>query len=266
MNRKMPRLQNFAVLALLSAFLFSVPANAKDKSGGTLYQISTLQALSLGIFDGPTTFGELMKHGDFGLGTLNALDGEVIILDGKAWQARFDGKVVPVARDAKTPFAVLTRFKHEQSMRLAWAEYSGLQRTLGEQMLTTPNVIYAIKIKGVFSRLKVRSVPRQNRPYRTLADAVKNQATWEWKNISGTLVGFRFPSYLAGVNLADYHFHFLSDDKTRGGHVLDCRLESGTIETQSLRKFEMVLPASEEFDRADLAQNQKAALEKAEKG
>jgi len=254
----------FAVL-LSALFCVSVPAHAK-KQPGTLYQISTLQALSLGVFDGPTTFGELLKHGNFGLGTLNALDGEVIILDGKAWQARFDGQVLQVPREAQTPFAIVTRFKSERKSPLARAEYSALQTNLSREFLSTPNVIYAIKIHGLFSSLKVRSVPRQSQPYRTLGDAVKKQATWEWKNISGTLVGFRFPSFLASVNLADYHFHFVSDDKKRGGHVLNGTLETGEVEIQSLRNFEMILPSSAEFDQADLAQDQKTDLQKAEKG
>ncbi len=261
---KTSRFLKIAFAALLSACIFSAPAHAK-KQPESLYQVSTLQALSLGIFDGPTTFEDLLKHGDFGLGTLNALDGEVIILDGKAWQARFDGQVVPVPPKAKTPFGIVTHFKREGGMRMAWAEYSRLKETLDET-LSTPNVIYAIKVHGVFSRMKVRSVPRQSWPYGTLGDAVKKQATWEWKNIKGTMIGFKFPTYLASVNLADYHFHFISDDKMHGGHVLDVRLEDADVDIQSLRRFEMVLPASADFDKADLAQDQKAALDKAEKG
>lgn len=267
MNRKLSRHKSFiALLALSALFLNPALSQAKDESSGTLYQVSTLQALALGINDGPTTFGELLKNGNFGLGTINALDGEVIILDGKAWQARSDGKIILIARDVKTPFALVTRFKTEKGLKATGAEYAGIKQILTKELLTTPNVIYAIKIHGVFSRMKVRSVSRQTRPYPTLAEATKTQTVWEWKNITGTLVGFRFPSYLAGVNLADFHFHFIADDKVHGGHVLDCRLTSGDIETQSLRKFEMILPPSEEFDRADLEQDQKAALEKAEKG
>lgn len=262
---KLPRISNLIFAAFLGISLFCAPAHAR-KPSASLYQVSTLQALSLGVFDGPTTFADLLKHGNFGLGTLNALDGEVIILDGKAWQARFDGQVVKMPREAQTPFAVVTQFKCERKTRLARAEYSDLQANITRDFMATPNVIYAIKIHGLFSHLKVRSVPRQNLPYGTLGDAVKKQATWEWKNIIGTLVGFRFPSFLASVNLADYHFHFISDDKKRGGHVLDVRLESADVEIQSLRSFEMVLPASVEFDTADLAQDQKATLNKAEKG
>ena len=262
---KSPRILHLVFVACLSVSLFCAPAQAK-KQAASLYQVSTLQALSLGVFDGPTTFGELLKHGNFGLGTLNALDGEVIILDGKAWQARFDGHVVNVPREAQTPFAVVTQFKSERKTVLGRAEYSDLQKNITRDFVATPNVIYAIKIRGLFSHLKVRSVPRQSLPYGTLSDAVKKQATWEWKNISGTMVGFRFPSFLASVNLADYHFHFISDDKVRGGHVLGATLEIGELQIQSLRNFELVLPESPEFDKADLAQDQKAALDKAEKG
>lgn len=249
-------------VALGSTLLVS-PAAAKPD---TLYQVSTLQALALGVYDGPTTLGNLLKQGDFGLGTLNALDGEMLILDGKAWQVQSDGRVLLVPGEAKLPFAIATHFQADRRLKIvAPLEYSVLHQQL-DKLLPTVNAPVAIRIRGHFSRLKVRSVPRQEKPYRPLAEVTKTQSVWEWENVRGTLVGFKFPQYLGGVNLADYHFHFLSDDRSRGGHVLDVAIESGSIELDSLRAFEMVLPDSAEFDRADLITDQKADLEKAEKG
>lgn len=263
-----------SVLLSLIAFVisgaFSLDVAAKKprqniaQKTATIFQFSTLPALSLGLYDGEMTFGELLKHGDFGVGTFDALDGELIVLDGKAWRVRADGVVSRVGKNETTPFAVVTRFAPDQTQSVTQnIEYSMLLTRIGA-MLKTSNLPYAIRVRGVFSRLKVRSVPRQNKPYRALREVVKTQSVWEWKNLRGTLVGFRFPTYLSGVNLADYHFHFLSDDKKRGGHVLDGALQSGAIEIQSLRGFAMQLPQNAAFDNANLGADQSASLKAAE--
>lgn len=259
-----------ALIAFIVSSAFSSDASAKKPrqnsapKTATVFQFSTLPALALGNYDGEMTFGELLKHGDFGVGTFDTLDGELIILDGKAWRVRADGVVSGVDKNETTPFAAVTRFAPDQTQSVAQPiEYSMLLTRIGA-MLKTPNLPHAIRVRGVFSRLKVRSVPRQNKPYRALSEVVKTQSVFEWKNLRGTLVGFRFPPYLSGVNLADYHFHFVSDDKKRGGHVLDGALQSGTIEIQSLRGFAMQLPQNAAFDNANLNADQSASLKAAE--
>jgi len=268
---------SFAIPALVASTfisgLFTVHCAAQStlathslRTTGTLFQYSTLPALSLGIYDGNLTFDELLKRGDFGLGTFNALDGELVILEGKAWRVRSDGKVSRVDGNAKTPFAAVVKFAPDHITRV-WqnTEYSALRKQLAP-MLPSPNLPYAIAIRGTFARIKVRSVPAQTKPYRPLAEVVKSQSVFEWRNLRGTLVGFRFPSYLSGVNLADFHFHFISDDRARGGHLLDCTLKRGQLEVQSLRGFDMVLPEIKEFDAADLSGDHEADLKKAETG
>jgi acetolactate decarboxylase len=261
-----------AILALSTlAGIASIHAPAKEpnrvamRQPATVWQYSTLPALSLGLYDGTMTFGEVLKHGDFGVGTFDALDGEAVILDGKAWQVRADGGVYSVGKNALTPFAAVTHFASDETILVMQPlEYSALQNRISKT-LPTPNVPCAVAIRGTFARIKVRSVPRQSKPYRKLAEVVKTQSVWEWQNVKGTLVGFRFPAYLSGVNLADYHFHFLSDDNERGGHVLDCQLQTGKIEIQTLRGFEMWLPSGSDFDQANLTGDQSADLQAAEK-
>lgn len=238
---------------------------AKEKPA-TVFQFSTLPALSLGFYDGGLSFGELLKKGDFGVGTVDALDGEVIILDGKAWQVRSDGHISKLAPGITTPFAVVTRFRPNQQQSITQpTSYVALRQTL-DRLLPSATVPYAISIEGTFSTLKTRSVPRQTKPYLPLAQVTKTQTVWEWQNVKGTLVGFRFPAYFSGVNLPDYHFHFLSDDKSRGGHLLDCTLQSGQIKIQALRRFDMLLPQSPDFDGLNLSTDQKDALKQAETG
>lgn len=236
-----------------------------ERKTATVFQLSTLPALSLGLYDGGMTFGDLLKHGNFGIGTFDALDGELVILDGRAWRIRADGRVSPVGNRETTPFANVTHFAPGLTLKIAQPlEYAALRQRLSS-LLSTPNAPYAISIHGTFARLKVRSVPGQRKPYPPLAEVVKTQSVWEWNDIRGTLVGFRFPSYLSGVNLADYHFHFLSDDRQHGGHLLDGTLQEGEIRIQTLRGLEMQIPSDTAFDHADLSTDQSAALKAAEK-
>jgi acetolactate decarboxylase len=243
-----------------------ISSSVSSKADSTLFQYSTLPALSIGIYDGDLTFGQLLRYGNFGLGTLQGLDGEVMILDGQAWQARSDGEVLPVSPQRSTPFAVVTHFNPERRWKLSPpTEYSKLKTRLA-QLLPNTNAPCAIRIRGTFPMLKVRSVPRQQKPYPVLADVVKTQSEWTLKNVRGTLVGFWFPTYMSNLNLADFHFHFLSDDHKRGGHVLDAQLRDAIIEMQVQRSFQLQLPQSHDFANADLTADQKEALHKAESG
>lgn len=260
----LPRLiQVSSGLVLGTLLVFGSTAIAAEKPA-TVFQFSTLPALSSGRYEGELTFGELLKHGDFGLGTFDALDGELVILKGKAWRACADGRVLPVENKVTTPFALVTRFMPDHTLKITQpTAYSELQKQI-PQLYPTNNAIYAVEISGVFSHIQVRSVPGQAKPYPPLAEVVKKQSVWEWQNVRGTLVGFRFPSYLSGVNLADLHFHFIADDKKHGGHLLDCELQEGQIRVQTVRGFDLRLPAGPEFDRADLGTDQSAALKATE--
>jgi alpha-acetolactate decarboxylase len=93
----------------------------------TLYQRSTIGALLAGIFDGDETVGELLTRGDFGLGTFNALDGEMVVLDGACYHLRSDGTVELANLAARTPFAAVTRFEAEHAFTVSKPHDRGTQ-------------------------------------------------------------------------------------------------------------------------------------------
>ena len=234
-------------------------------AGDTLTQASTIDALIKGIYDGTTTFSELKKHGDFGIGTIDHLDGEVLALDGIFYQITSDGKVHQIPGTATTPLAIVTWFEADQTKPVGEAgTLAALEEWLDGQMGSV-NYFYAVKIKGTFADIKVRSVPRQNPPYATLPEVVKTQAVFELKNVKGTLVGFRCPPYVKGINVPGYHFHFLTDDKQAGGHVLDCTITSGEAAWDVLDKLEMILPGTDAFQKADFSQHDAQAVKTVEK-
>jgi acetolactate decarboxylase len=221
---------------LVITLLLSIkPAYTKvSLSINALTQASNLTALMNGVYDGDMTFAQLKQRGDFGLGTLDMLDGELVALDGKFYQVKADGIVYPVAPNMKTPFAAVTFFKREQLFHLnGTLNYKLFRQVLDEKLLSL-NLPYAIRIRSKFLYLKFRSVPKQNPPYQPLEQAIKNQVIFEKSNITGTLVGFRMPSYLTG------------------GHLLDGEFQNINAEIQTLQDVQMVLPRNQAFNQANL--------------
>jgi len=248
---------------LLALFLTCAPAPAAEPK--TLFQTSTLQALMNGVYDGDFSLGELARRGDFGLGTFEALDGELVALDGKFYQVKADGKAYPVNPAQKTPFAQSTFFRPDQTLNLSQTlNLKQLEECLTGR-LPSANFPYAIKITGNFSYIKARSVPRQSRPYPPLTEVANKQAVFEFRDLNGVIVGFYHPAYLAGINVAGYHFHFLTADRRSGGHLLDCRLKQVKVELSRLTEFQLRLPPTPEFSRTDLTGDQKEKINKVEK-
>ncbi len=219
----------------------------------TVFQVSTLGALVRGLYDGELPIEDLADHGNFGLGTFASVDGEMVVLDGVVYQVRIDG--VPQVANATdtTPFAAVTEFVGDETFDLDGAtDYADLQRQLDDH-LSTRNVPVAIKVTGRIPMLTVRSVPAQEKPFPPLSDVVADETTFELENVDGTLVGFRFPEFFSELNVAGHHFHFLTDDRRVGGHVLGGRFDSVRVDLQYLRDLEMWLPdADGAFDSADL--------------
>jgi acetolactate decarboxylase len=234
-----------ALLALCAACTITLvepPAQAQPQAlanGDLLYQTSTLSSLTAGDFDGELLVNELRLHGDFGLGTFDALDGEMVVLDGDIYQVREDG-APQLADDAtQTPFAAVTYFEADQAFEIDEAGTCADLQAQIDAELANLDLPYAIKVSGDFAHVQMRAPRPQNPPYPTLAEALVDQALFEAENVSGTMVGFRLPEYLAVANVAGYHFHFLSDDRQQGGHLLDCQLVAATVEIDSTSRIYM---------------------------
>jgi acetolactate decarboxylase len=217
-------------------------------------QFSTYPALEMGLYDGDVTYARLAQAGNFGIGTFDSMDGEMIALDGQFYQARSDGSVRRVDQTLETPFATVTSFTAEQRLQTAetLASYDQLKAYLAK-VAPPANRPYAIRLDGTFSQIKIRSVPRQSEPYPPLADVVAQQVTWERKNIRGTLVGYWFPQYLSALNAPGYHLHFISDDRQVAGHLLDCSLDSATIAIDYLDRVTLRIPQTAAFAAADFS-------------
>lgn len=209
-----------------------------------LFQTSTVQALLAGAYDGDVTLAEILEHGDLGLGTLNGLDGELIVLDGEAWKAELDCTLTRPERSARTPYAVVVPFAPDApiALRGPFGE-DELQARLGERV-TQAKRPTAIRIDGRFAELHVRSVPRQAPPYKPLAEVIEQQHVSLLGEVSGTMIGFCFPDALDGIEMLGTHLHFLSDDRTRGGHVLSYTLLEASALLDGATGLHVELPSA----------------------
>ncbi len=202
-----------------------------------VFQSAPFARFAGGSYDGTLSVKELKTHGNFGIGTVNGLDGEMIALDNNFYQVRTDGKVYAIKDNTLTPFATVIFFSAQMEKVLnARTDFAGLAGFL-DGILTDREKLYAIKITGKFSALKLRSIPRQDQPFPVLSEVIKKQETFEYKDMSGVLVGFKFPKSMEGVGVAGYHFHFISQDRKSGGHLLDCRFEHVFIEIEEVSQL-----------------------------
>ena len=219
----------------------------------TAVQAGTLAALLEGAYDGDATLAELLRLGDLGLGTVQHLDGELVMLDGAAWAVRSDGRVDALDGSVRTPFAVVCRFRADASVRCEEPctldeLCAHIDRVVGSGT-HAPNrqgarndEIVAVRATGSFSGLRLRSVARQHHPYPPLRDVVAHQTEWHVGSAAGTIVGFRFPDTLSGVDVPGHHLHFLSDDRLTGGHVLELTMLEGDVQVQTCDELHVELP------------------------
>ncbi len=231
-------------IAVGSIFILILTAGCAT-GGGKVSQFATLSALVDGVYDSEFTCAEVARHGDLGLGTFERLDGEMVVVDGTIYQVTTDGAVHRVPGEMRTPFATVTRFRPEQTVKTTSAvPLAGLEAAL-DRLCPDPDAIYAFRIRGEFPMMKTRSVPPQSKPYPRLLEVVKKQTVFALGPVRGTMVGFRFPQTFAGINAPGYHFHFLADDRASGGHVLDLTAASGLeISSASAPHYELFLPTA----------------------
>ena len=254
-------------IAIVSGCVSERPCSLASSGKDALFQHALINSLMQGQYDGTMPVAEMLKHGDFGLGTFDKLDGEMVVLDGKCYQVRSDGSVRQAPAGITTPFCAVTPFKEDIGITVKKPTELKALQALIDSKLPGKNLFYAIKITGTFSGIKTRSVPRQEPPYPPLALVIAGQALFDLPPGQGTIVGFRCPDYAKMLNVPGYHFHYLNHDRTAGGHLMAGVLEAGRVDIDVTHELDLSLPAdSAVFQGADLTTTTPKELEKVESG
>ncbi|MGM0174058.1 acetolactate decarboxylase [Enterococcus sp. DIV0800] len=210
------------------------------KTKSYIYQHGTLGGLMQDLMDGTEKIGELLHYGDFGLGTLEGSNGEVIILDGVVYHADETGVINQLAGDELTPYAAVTTFQTDEDFSLAELSDKAVKDHILEKI--SHNLFSAVKISGTFKHMHVRVAPKQEKPYPRFVEIARHQPEFSADEISGTIVGFFTPNLFQGAAAAGFHLHFISDDRQFGGHVLDFELTEGKVELMELAEFRQHFP------------------------
>ncbi|MFW6259337.1 MAG: acetolactate decarboxylase [Tangfeifania sp.] len=247
----------------LLCFLIACSEEEMPVQEQTVVQVSTIDALMTGVYDGETTLSSLARWGDFGIGTFNSLDGEMLLYKGTFYQVKADGKIYKPAAGIKTPFSTVTFFDPEVNIKLNSFSYSKLKTTI-DTIIASPNFFYAIQVQGSFKYIKTRSVPAQQKPFPPLVEVTANQPEFEKQSVSGTLCGFYCPPFVTGINVPGYHLHFISEDETFGGHVLEFELNEGTLDLDQITNFKLILPGQGDFLNTSLDEDLSGDLEDVE--
>ncbi len=239
--------------ALMIVCFVGIPMGSTHAEGSrdVLFQTSMFNALDQGVQEGEFSIKELKQRGDFGIGTFNAIDGEMVVLNGDCFQIKADGSALRASDSMCTPFAAVTFFEPDKVVSLdELKDYDSLKQLLDKE-LPTKNIFHAIRIKGTFRYIKSRSIPPQKPPYGSLYKVFETQQLSEFRNVRCTLVGFFSPTYVKGINIPGYHFHFVTEDQKAGGHVFECHLEKGVAEIDFTAQFHMILPETNAFFKAE---------------
>ena len=257
MNKKI--LFTLIIVGLLAVSAVSAQNSLFLKNNDdSMYQVSLMQAFMHGEYDGVITVGDFKTHGDTGLGTFEGVNGEMIILDGVVYQAAADGSINVMADNEKIPFGIITNFDEDAKITNITADdFDDLTSKLDKEIAKYgTNNMYLIKIKGNFSKITVRSIEKQEKPYKEFTDvAAVDQKVFNHTDSTGTIVAVYFPDYMNELNMHGWHIHFLSDDKQKGGHVLNLTNLKGSGQVDEINEFNMILPSDDSFAKMNFTED-----------
>ena len=230
-----------------------------------IYQYSILSALLDGICQTGTALKDTLAHGDHGLGTVPGLNGEVVIVDGKAYHFPPDAELRKVEVSDTLPFVMITRFEPTFQKAMSSLSMTSLPEALNPLLPSRQNCFLSIRLDGMFRLITFRVIAGQCRPREPLSELAKRQQIVSLESIEGTLFGFWSPAFSGGFSVAGFHLHFLSKDRTRGGHVTGF---TGDVSLQAavINKYTVELPHSEEFNQETIKGAREAELHAVEGG
>jgi acetolactate decarboxylase len=229
-----------------------------------VYLSAPINALVEGLYVENTTISDIKKHGDFGLGTFNYLDGEMVVIDGNFYQVRSDGNVYSIDENEKSPFACVTFFNPDTFDDIVNSVDASEFYDFLNKLIPSENMLYAIRIDGIFNYVRTRAVPKSEN-YRPLVEATKNQPVFDFHDVEGCLAGFYTPRFMESLNAPGYHLHFLTKDRQHGGHLIECAMQNARIGIQHVPELEVGLPVTLDYLTADFTRDIGKDLDKAEK-
>jgi acetolactate decarboxylase len=228
-------------------------------------QFAVLDALLAGAYESGVSVTAVRELGDFGIGCCDHLGGEVIILDGEVFECTVGEPPDRMRGEQILPFVDVCRFPAAAAQEIAGADLSAFTQGV-ERELVSRNLFHAVRVDGFFTSVRVRVTPRQEHPFRPLAEVTSGQIETVLDDVHGTLVGFWAPGIYQGITVAGLHMHFLAGDRSVGGHVLDVTIRDARLRLAAYARFDLRLPTDEQFLRTELTHDEDHRIVRVEGG
>lgn len=212
---------------------------------GHVVQYETLADLTTGHFAAVTTVGVAFADCVVGLGVAESADGELLALDGFAWRVPADGLARAAPAGLGVAFAVAARGGRPVPVDIT-GTLDDVSRAVADvlaQEEAPRGLVAAVRIDGTFRDVLLRSEPRQEPPYRPLAEILDHEVRFAFAEWQGTLAGFRFPTDTWGLTVPGLHLHAISADRRSGGHCHRAYVVEGQV-TVWVDDVEIVVPWS----------------------
>jgi acetolactate decarboxylase len=237
-----------AALAAAVTLRRGVGASAHCHLGDLTFQLSLANVLLDGGYDGVATLGEVLPAGDHGLGTVDRLDGELVVVDGEPWRVDSTGRATLMPPETRTPFVVLTTMESPQRVRVRGMDRVGVLAAIDE-LVDDEHAVVAVRLEGRFSRVLVRSVPAQTPPYRPYAEVcARDEVRWEHHGFDGVFVGFRFPELGGTGTIGGLHLHGLDVARLTGGHNHELVVDDAELSVSVTSGAAIALPERSMLD------------------
>lgn len=214
-------------------------------------QFAVLDALLAGAYETGMPVAEALRAGDFGIGCCDRLGGEVVIVDGRAFECTVDEPPTQMAESDILPFVDVAPFPSVGPTAANSLDLAALTARV-ESLLLSRNLFHAVRLDGVMASVRVRVTPRQHHPLPPLTEVTEEQVETVLTERAGTVVGFWAPQIYQGIAVAGLHLHFLSEDRLAGGHVLDVTVGDGELRIGAFARLDLHLPVDDLFLRTEL--------------
>lgn len=215
-------------------------------------QFAVLDALMGGVYSSGVPVSEVLEWGDTGIGCCEGLGGEVLVIDGEAFECTVGAPPRRMHDDETLPFVDVCTFGDSPGEALRSVDLAGLTAVV-EARLLSRNLFHAVRIDGVMARIRTRVTTRQEPPLRPLAEVAAEQIETEATDAVGVIVGFWMPRIYQGITVAGLHLHFLGDDRRSGGHVLEVTVDDALLRVSAFAQFALRLPLDGDFLSSELS-------------
>ena len=223
--------------AIYISFLFFLVSCTSSTSKSSVKVVGEMRdVMWKGDLKGKISTDSLNSKDTYGLGPIENLKGEILLFEGQSYVSKVVDSISHKVN--KVPSVSAPFFVYSSNSDLKIVEFNLDNYTLKE-LEEYINLVYndynqplLVRIDGIFDNIKLHSV---NLPYgKTVSspdEAHQGLMQYDFKNVSGSLIGFFSRNHKAVFTHHDsyFHAHFISDNRNVLGHIDEINFISSNV-------------------------------------